>query len=38
VSAADAHVAQCALDRNVMLLSRDTIFTKIAEHAPLRVA
>ena len=38
VSAADAHVAQCALDRNVMLLSRDAIFTRIAEHTPLRVA
>ena len=38
VSVADAHVAQCALDRNVMLLSRDAIFTRIAEHSSLRVA
>ena len=37
VSAADAHVAQCALDRGAPLLSRDAIFMRIAEHTPLRL-
>ena len=37
VSTPDAHVAQCALEREAVLLSRDTIFSRIAAHAPLRV-
>jgi predicted nucleic acid-binding protein len=38
VSTPDAHVAQCALDRRALLLSRDTIFPKIARHSELRVS
>lgn len=37
VSTPDAHVAQCALDRDAPLLSRDQVFSRIARHAPLRV-
>ena len=37
VSTPDAHVAQCALDRKAVLLSRDAIFPKIARHCGLRV-
>ncbi len=37
VSTPDAHVAQCALDRDAMLLSRDAVFTSIARYVPLRV-
>lgn len=33
----DAHVAQCALDLNATLLTRDDIFLRIAEHTPLRL-
>jgi tRNA(fMet)-specific endonuclease VapC len=29
VSTRDAHVAQCALDRDALLFSRDTIFARI---------
>jgi tRNA(fMet)-specific endonuclease VapC len=38
VSTPDAHVAQCALDRDAPLLSRDRAFDRIARHAPLRLA
>ncbi len=38
VSAADAHVAQCALDREAPLLTRDAVFWKIATHVKLRLA
>jgi predicted nucleic acid-binding protein len=38
VSIPDAHVAQCALDRDALLLSRDEIFTRIASHTRLRIA
>lgn len=38
ISVADAHVAQCALDRDAPLLSRDRAFGTIARHAPLRLA
>jgi tRNA(fMet)-specific endonuclease VapC len=38
VSTPDAHVAQCALDQDALLLSHDTIFTRIASATPLRVA
>jgi predicted nucleic acid-binding protein len=37
VSTPDAHIAQCALDRGALLLSRDTIFSRIADVVPLRV-
>jgi predicted nucleic acid-binding protein len=33
----DAHVAQCALDLDATLLTRDEIFTRIASHTPLRL-
>ena len=38
VSSLDAHVAQCAIDRDASLLTRDAIFWKIAEHTKLRLA
>jgi predicted nucleic acid-binding protein len=38
ISTPDAHVAQCALDRDALLLSRDRIFERIARLAGLRVA
>jgi len=38
VTLPDAHVAQCALDRDAFLLARDSIFAAIAKHAPLRLA
>ena len=38
VSTPDAHVAQCALDRGAALLTRDSVFQDIAEHAPLKLA
>ena len=38
VSTPDAHVAQCALDREALLLSTDDIFVKIARYARLRFA
>ena len=37
VSTPDAHVAQCALDRDALLLSRDRIFARIAQACRLRV-
>jgi tRNA(fMet)-specific endonuclease VapC len=37
VSTPDAHVAQCALDRDAPLLSRDRAFTRIARHTALRL-
>jgi predicted nucleic acid-binding protein len=38
VSTLDAQVAQCALDRDERLLTRDAIFWKIAAHTKLRIA
>jgi len=38
VTVPDAHVAQCALDRNAVLLTRDSIFADIAKYTPLRLA
>ena len=38
VSTPDAHVAQCALDVDGLLLTEDTIFGKIGCVAPLRRA
>jgi hypothetical protein len=37
VSTPDAHVAQCALDRDAPLLSRDRVFPRIARHSSLRL-
>lgn len=37
ISTPDAHVAQCALDRDAPLLSRDHAFSTIARHMPLRL-
>ena len=37
VSTPDAHVAQCALDREALLLSRDAVFDRIARVSALRV-
>jgi tRNA(fMet)-specific endonuclease VapC len=37
VSTPDAHVAQCALDHDALLLSEDAIFTRIASVTALRV-
>ncbi len=37
VSTPDAHVAQCALDRDAILLSRDGVFKRIARRSPLRL-
>jgi hypothetical protein len=31
-------VAQCALDRDALLLTRDEVFLKVAKATPLRVA
>ena len=38
VSTPDAHVAQCALDVDGLLLTEDAVFGKIARVAPLRLA
>ena len=37
VSTPDAHVAQCAIDRDAVLLSRDAIFRRVASHSKLRL-
>jgi len=37
VSIADAHVAQCALDQDALLLTRDAVFGKIASVTALRL-
>ncbi len=37
VSTPDAHVAQCAIDRNAVLLSWDVVFKKIAQFSNLRL-
>ena len=37
VSTPDAHVAQCALDLDGVLLSHDAIFGRIARHSKLRL-
>jgi hypothetical protein len=37
VSTPDAHVAQCAIDRDALLLSRNAIFSRIAAASSLRV-
>ena len=37
ISTPDAHVAQCALDRDAPLLARDRAFYRIARHTTLRL-
>lgn len=37
VTIPDAHVAQCALDLDAILLTSDHVFTIIAKHVPLRL-
>jgi predicted nucleic acid-binding protein len=37
VTIPDAHVAQCALDLDATLLTRDDVFRLIAQHVPLRL-
>jgi predicted nucleic acid-binding protein len=37
VSTPDAHVAQCAIDRDAVLLARDDVFNKIAKATSLRI-
>jgi predicted nucleic acid-binding protein len=37
VNIPDAHVAQCAMERDAILYSRDAIFPKIASHTTLRL-
>ena len=37
VSTPDAHVAQCALDREAMLLSRDRVFLRVARLTSLQL-
>ena len=38
ISTPDAHVAQCALDRDALLLSRDAVFTRIGRAVGLKVS
>ena len=38
VSSLDAQIAQCALDRDVQLLTRDAVFWKIAAQTKLKLA
>lgn len=37
-STPDAHVAQCAIDRDAVLLAHDAVFARIARWLPLRLA
>ena len=37
VSTPDAHIAQCALDRDALLITRDAIFRRIARRSALRL-
>ena len=36
VTLPDAHIAQCAIELDAMLLTRDAVFTRIAQHTALR--
>jgi hypothetical protein len=38
VSTPDAHVAQCALDRDALLLSRDSVFARIGRSVHLKLS
>jgi predicted nucleic acid-binding protein len=37
VTLPDAHIAQCAIERDAALITRDAVFAKIADHTRLRV-
>jgi len=37
VTTPDAHIAQCAIECDAPLLTRDAVFTRIAKHTALRV-
>lgn len=37
VSTPDAHVAQCAIDRDAVLFSRDAVFRRVARHSRLKL-
>jgi predicted nucleic acid-binding protein len=37
ITTPDAHVAQCALDRDAVLMTRDAVFQRIARHTRLRL-
>ena len=37
VTIPDAHVAQCALENDALLLTGDAVFEQIARHVPLRL-
>ena len=37
VSTPDAHIAQCALDRDALLLSRDAVFVRIGRSVDLKL-
>lgn len=37
VTLPDAHIAQCAIELDALLLTRDAVFTQIAQHTALRV-
>jgi predicted nucleic acid-binding protein len=37
ISTPDAHVAQCALDLNALLLSRDKVFREVSRYTSLRL-
>ena len=37
VTLPDAHIAQCALDLDAVLLTRDAVFAQIAQHTRLRL-
>ena len=37
VTLPDAHIAQCAIERDAALITRDAVFTRIADHTQLRV-
>ena len=38
ISTPDAHVAQCALDLDALLLSRDAVFSRVSRVSNLRVS
>ena len=37
VTLPDAHIAQCAIELDALLLTRDAVFAQIAQHTALRV-
>lgn len=38
VTVPDAHIAQCAIDLDALLITRDSVFGKIARHTSLRLS